>query len=109
MTEGVRIRMMMQESVASDAGTDLAVALIGAGLACVLSRVLPRVAVALVWIGVAVTAVFVLQLGVRLASRRRLGPGRIGRHHSGPALSALVLDALVRVGVLLVAAEVVFR
>jgi hypothetical protein len=109
MTAGViRFRSALRESVASDSGADVLLAVAGAGAACLLAGVWPLVARVLVWVGVIVTGIFLarvalLSLEERAGSRARSG---VVRHARAPAAER-ILEAAVRLSALLLAAQAV--
>jgi hypothetical protein len=109
MTAGVvRIRVALRESVASDSGADVLLAVAGAGAACVLAGVWPLVARALVWMGVAVTGIFLARLALLTIEEHAptRGPGGIVRRARGPGAER-ILEAAVRLSALLLAAQAV--
>lgn len=109
MTEGVvRLRSALRESVTSDSGADVLLAVAGAAAACVLAGVWPLVARALVWIGGVVTGIFLtkvmlLTFDERAGSRARPGLGRRAR----AAAAGRILEAALRLSALLLAAQAV--
>jgi hypothetical protein len=109
MTAGVvRFGSALRESVASDSGADLLLAVAGAGAACVLAGVWPLVARVLVWVGVIVTGIFLVRVGL-LSLDEHTGSradGRIVRRARGLA-AGRILEAAVRLSALLLAAQAV--
>jgi hypothetical protein len=109
MTAGVvRFRSALWESVASDSGADVLLAVAGAGAACALAGAWPLVARALVWVGVVVTGIFLAR--VALPTFEDHAPtrvhARIVRRARGPGAER-ILEAAVRLSALLLAAQAV--
>lgn len=109
MTAGVvRFRSALRESVASDSGADVVLALAGGGAACALADAWPFVARLLVWIGVVVTGVFLARAAVQ--TYEEFAPARIRRRHARrdrAALAGRVLAAALRISALLLGAQAV--
>jgi len=109
MTAGViRFRSALRESVASDSGADVVLAVAGASAACVLADIWPFVARVLVWIGVVVTGVFLARAAIE-TYEERAGPrarGRLGRRDR-TVVAGRVLAAALRISALLLGAQAV--
>ncbi|MGD0485360.1 MAG: hypothetical protein ABSB58_12035 [Gemmatimonadales bacterium] len=109
MTAGVvRFRSALRESVASDSGADVLLAVAGAGAACVLAGVWPLAARGLVWVGVVVTGIFLARVAL-LTFDEYAGSRTGGRtvRHARPAVAGRILEAAVRLSALLLAAQAV--
>ena len=109
MTAGVvRFRSALRETVASDSGADVLLAVAGAGATCALAGVWPLAARVLVWVGVVVTGIFLARVAVLTLEDHAPTrvQGRIVRRTRGPGAER-ILEAAVRLSALLLAAQAV--